>query len=174
MFPGGAAALRYARDVSWEFDAFVQSLGASAPATVRAYRSDVDSFAEWAARSGVAGPTQVDRIMLRRYLAYLATRGYKRRSIARHAAGLRRYFAFAKRRGLVEEDPSRRLTAPAGEARLPRVLAPAELEALLESAEPAGAAEDPRAEAVRLPRRRRAGAALRVGPAGERVLRARS
>ncbi|MFZ0058660.1 MAG: tyrosine-type recombinase/integrase [Acidimicrobiales bacterium] len=136
--------------MSWEFDAFVQALGSSAAATVRAYRSDVESFAAWAARSGVDGPEQVDRLLLRRYLAYLATRGYERRSIARKAAALRRYFAFVKRRGLIAEDPSRRLTASSGEGRLPRVLASGELEALLESAVPDDPPADPRVEAARL------------------------
>jgi site-specific recombinase XerD len=136
--------------VGWELDAFAQALGSSAPATVRAYRSDLDSFAEWAARSEVVNPVQVDRLLLRRYLAYLATRGYERRSIARKAAALRRYFAFAKRRGLIEFDPSRRLTASSGEGRLPRVLAGAELAALLESEEPVEIPEDARARATRL------------------------
>ena len=148
--PGAAVKVRYARNVGWEFDSFVQALGASAPATRRAYRSDVDAFAEWAARAGVEGPAEVDRLLLRRYLAYLATRGYERRSIARKAAALRRYFGFARRRGLVAEDPSCRLTASSGEGKLPRVLAPAELETLLEGTgrgEPPG---DPRAEATRL------------------------
>jgi len=150
VFPGIAAGVRYARHVGWELDAFAQALGSSAPATVRAYRSDLDSFAEWAARSEVVNPVQVDRLLLRRYLAYLATRGYERRSIARKAAALRRYFAFAKRRGLIEFDPSRRLTASSGEGRLPRVLAGAELAALLESEEPVEIPEDARARATRL------------------------
>jgi site-specific recombinase XerD len=150
VFPGSVAPVRYARFVSWEFDAFVQALGSAAASTVRAYRADVDAFASWAGRAGVEGPDQVDRLMLRRYLAYLTTRGYKRRSIARKAAALRRYFAFAARRGLVSEDPSRRLTAASGEARLPRVLAPGELEVLLESAVPADPPAEPRVEARRL------------------------
>jgi len=149
VFPGIAATVRYARVVTWEFDAFVQALGASSPATVRAYRSDVDLFAGWAARSGVTGPADVDRLLLRRYLAYLATRGYERRSVARKAAALRRYFAFAKRRGLIADDPSRRLTASSGEGRLPRVLSPAELDALLEGSPDAAPPDDPRAEATR-------------------------
>ena len=70
--------------------------------------------------------------MLRRYLAYLATRRYSRRTIARKAAAVRRYFAWLRRHELVGVDPSRRLSAPAGEARLPRVLAPSELRTLLE------------------------------------------
>ena len=69
--------------------------------------------------------------MLRRYLAYLSTRGFARRSIARKAASLRRYFAYAQRRHLVGDDPGRRLSAPSGEGRLPKVLGPGELAALL-------------------------------------------
>jgi site-specific recombinase XerD len=69
--------------------------------------------------------------MLRRYLAYLTTRGYGKKTIARKVASLRRYFAFATRRMLIDSDPSRRLTAPSGSSRLPRVLSSAELDALL-------------------------------------------
>jgi len=71
-------------------------------------------------------------MMLRRYLAYLASRSYERRSIARKAASLRRYFAFALRRGLIDSDPSRRLLAPQGESRLPKILNAQELQELLD------------------------------------------
>lgn len=117
--------------MSWDFDGFSRSLTSASPATRRAYRSDLGAFAEWAGRAGVGGPGEVDRIMLRRYLAYLSTRGFARRSIARKAASLRRYFAYALRRHLVDDDPARRLSAPSGEGRLPKVLGPGELAALL-------------------------------------------
>jgi site-specific recombinase XerD len=120
--------------VSWEIDAFVQSLQSASPATVRAYRGDIESFVTWATRAGMDGPADVERLALRRYLAYLTSRGYQRRSIARKAASLRRYFSFALRRGLIVADPSRHLTAPAGAARLPRVLGAADLSTLLEPA----------------------------------------
>ena len=61
-------------------------------------------------------------MLLRRYLAYPTTRGFERRSIARKAASIRRYFAYALRRGLIADDPARRLTAPSGPAKLPRTL----------------------------------------------------
>ena len=82
------------------------------PATRQAYRSDVEAFVTWAGRAGVQDPGQVDRLMLRRYLAYLTTRRYSRRTIARKAAGLRCYFAWLKRHDLIAVDPSRRLSAP--------------------------------------------------------------
>ncbi len=83
---------------------------------------------------GVArpGPADVDRLMLRRYLAYLATRRYARASIARKAAALRAYFGWCRRRGAVPEDPARRLSAPSAGGRLPKVLSRQELSALLD------------------------------------------
>lgn len=120
-----------ARVRGWQLDAFVRSLTDVAPSTVEAYRRDIDAFVTWAARLGLDGPSGVDRLCLRRYLAFLTTRGYGRRTIARRASALRRYFGWLRRRGAVEGDPTAGLTAPKGEARLPRVLRPDELRALL-------------------------------------------
>jgi site-specific recombinase XerD len=118
--------------VGFELDGFLRSLASDALATRQAYRRDLEAFVAWAGRAGVTNPDQVDRLMLRRYLAYLATRRYSRRTIARKAAAIRCYFAWLRRHELIAVDPSRRLSAPAGEARLPRVLAASELQALLE------------------------------------------
>jgi site-specific recombinase XerD len=120
--------------VSWEIDAFRRSVDGLSPASVRAYSSDAEQFAQWAGRSGAQGPVDVDRIMLRRYLAYLATRRYAKASIARIAASLRSYFQWCAKRGLVATDPSTRLSAPSPDSRLPRVLGHGELHQLLEPA----------------------------------------
>jgi site-specific recombinase XerD len=122
--------------VKWELDAFIATLGSTSEETRRAYRSDVAGFVEWAGRGGVTSPEAVDRLLLRRYLAFLQSRAYERRSIARKASALRRYFGFAVRRGLVTDDPSRRLSVPSGPAKLPRVLASSELMSLLEPTTP--------------------------------------
>lgn len=116
----------------WEIEAYRRSVAGLSPDTVRAYASDVERFAEWAARGGADGPGAVDRITLRRYLAFLATRRYAKASISRTAASLRSYFGWCARRGLVTADPSVRLSAPAPDSRLPRVLGHAELDRLLE------------------------------------------
>jgi site-specific recombinase XerD len=83
--------------------------------------------------------------VLRRYLAYLSTRRLARRTIARKAASLRRYFGWLRRTGVVTVDPSARLSAPRGDARLPRVLRGAELESLLAPPRPS-TAPTPRAD----------------------------
>src|SRR5438552_3936352 len=121
----------------WYEEDFASSLTSASPNTLAACRGDVAAFVEWAERGGLTGPGAVDRLLLRRYLAYLATRGYRRRTIARRAATLRRYFRWLRRAGELAEDPSRGLSAPKGEARLPHVLRGAELEVLLEGRSPA-------------------------------------
>jgi site-specific recombinase XerD len=133
--------------MEWRIEAFVQSLTSVSPATVTAYGSDVTAFVEWAERAGHTGPAAVDRLLLRRYLAFLTTRRYARRTIARKAAALRRYFHWLARTGVIPTDPSLRLSAQAGGGRLPHVLSRGELETLLD-APPARVDEDD--DAVRL------------------------
>ncbi|MGI9033163.1 MAG: tyrosine-type recombinase/integrase [Acidimicrobiales bacterium] len=117
----------------WQCDAFASSLGSLSPHTAAAYCHDVAEFLEWAGRAGLAGPQSVSRLTLRRYLAYLSTRRLARRTIARKAASLRRYFGWLRHVGTMTTDPSARLSAPRGDGRLPRVLQAAELDALLAS-----------------------------------------
>jgi integrase/recombinase XerC len=134
--------------MAWEQEAFVRSLSSLSANTVEAYRRDVRDFVVWAERARLTGPADVDRLVLRRYLAYLGTRRMAKRSIARKAAALRRYFAWLARTGVVAADPSSRLTAPRGEGRLPHVLKADDLETLLADQAPAGEPADLRDRAV--------------------------
>jgi len=120
----------------WHLEAFERSLTSAAPNTVVAYRRDLAAFVEWAERGGHDGPERVDRRLLRSYLAHLTTRRYARRSIARKASSLRRYFAWLRRTGVIPADPARSLSAPRGESRLPRVLHDDDLHAVLDQSPP--------------------------------------
>ena len=124
----------------WHREAFAASLLAVADNTRAAYRRDVAAFVEWTDRLGLPGPTDVDRKVLRRYVSHLSTRRYARRTIARKAAALRRYFGWATRAGVVPTDPSSGLSVPPGTGRLPRVLRGDELTVLLD--EPRAATSD--------------------------------
>lgn len=116
----------------WRLDEFRRSLTDVAASTARSYEADLASFVDWASRLPVTGPADVDRRMLRRYLAYLATRGSAAATIARRASGLRRYFAWLHKRGSIAANPAERLSAPSADGRLPRVLQPDELQYLLD------------------------------------------
>ncbi|HEX6420949.1 MAG TPA: tyrosine-type recombinase/integrase [Acidimicrobiales bacterium] len=129
--------------MAWHLDEFARSLTAVAPSTAQAYVRDLRSFTAWAERLGLREPNGVERRTLRRYLAYLATRGHARRTIARRASALRRYFRWLLRTGRVARDPTVGLSAPKGEARLPRVLRPDELRTLLGDSDPSASGAHP-------------------------------
>jgi len=128
---GGVAGLSELAP-AWGLGAFADSLSASAPTTIRAYRSDLEQFCTWAERLGRSGPAEVTRLDLRRYLASLTTRNLASASIARKAAALRRYFDWARRRGLCGEDPAARLRAPSRPGKLPVVVPADDLAAALD------------------------------------------
>ena len=120
----------------WQLDEFAASLTGSAANTVAAYRSDLAGFISWAASTGVASPTEVDRVVLRRYVARLATDGLAKRSVARKVSSLRRYFGYLRVAGVLAIDPSVSLRAPAGDSRLPRVLDHDDVSRLLDGPTP--------------------------------------
>lgn len=120
----------------WDLDPFIMSLASVAEATASVYRRDMESFIDWAAAHEVVDPGQVSRRHLRAYLAFLHDSEYARRTIARKASSLRRYFRWAHRRGLTEIDPTIGLQAPTGQSRLPRVLRNDEITTLLDEPRP--------------------------------------
>ncbi len=126
----------------WSLADFEASLTSVAPATLRAYRSDLESFTDWTNRLEIEGPESITRLILRRYIAHLATRGLARRTIARKASSIRRYFAWLTRTGRLAVDPSAGLSAPGSTGRLPRVLRDDELTIVLDNP-PGKVADDP-------------------------------
>ncbi len=119
----------------WELATWWSALAGRAPSTGEAYRHDVGAFVTWAGRAGVTGPDDVDHRLVRRYIAFLGTRGLARATVARSGSALRSYFRWAKRRGLIAIDPTLTLRTPAGPSRLPRVPGAADTVALLDDLE---------------------------------------
>jgi integrase/recombinase XerC len=126
--------------MAWDVDGLVASLAGRSEHTRRAYEHDAHEFVAWAERGGCRDPAALDHKTLRRYLAYLATRGFARRSVARKAAAVRALLAHLRREGLLATDPGRSLHTPKGDARLPRVPSAADAAALLDGASRAAAA----------------------------------
>lgn len=122
---------------AWRLGAFERSHTALSERTVVAYVTDVRLFAEWVARLSIDEPAGVTRTVVRRYIASLSTREYARRSIARKAAALRRYFGWLVAEGQIDVDPTIGLQVASGSGRLPRVLDRRELDQLLDGALPA-------------------------------------
>lgn len=129
--------LHYVGNVSenaWDVDGFVNSLTSVSGNTRTAYESDIRQFVEWASRGMADGPGSIDRLAIRRYLAFLTTRGFARSSITRKVASIRAFFRYLIRQGTVSSDPSRSVRAPQGPSRLPFVPNRTEMQALLDEA----------------------------------------
>ena len=104
---------------------------AVAAKTRTAYASDCIQFARWASAAGLA-PERVDIRSLRRYVATLSQRGQAPTTVARKLASLRGLLAIQVTRGERSDNPAELLSAPKRPQRLPRVLKPDEVAALLD------------------------------------------
>ncbi|HWS44639.1 MAG TPA: tyrosine-type recombinase/integrase [Acidimicrobiia bacterium] len=113
--------------------------------TRRAYTHDVDEFVAWCERGGCPDAAALDHRAVRRYLAYLQTRGFSRASIARKAASVRAYVRHLRRRGTLTRDVGATVQAPKGARRLPRMPRPREAAALLDLISAEAADHEPRA-----------------------------
>jgi integrase/recombinase XerC len=103
----------------------------ASPYTVKNYRSDIGQFLDYCRAKGVGSIEQIDRSLLRAYLAELDAAGYVKASIARRMAELRSFGDFLVREDVLERNPFRTVGAPRIPKRLPQYLTTAELEVLL-------------------------------------------
>ena len=126
------AAQRAGEPDDWRLDVFARSLSSLSARSVEAYVTDVRGFATWCERGGITSPDAVRRTAVRRYVAFLTTRRFARRSVARKAAALRRYFRWLVHVGGIDADPTLGLQVGGVEGRLPRVLDRRELDQLLD------------------------------------------
>jgi len=108
--------------------------------TRRAYRTDLEQFAHWAAERGL-GPSEVDVRTVRRYVAHLTREGAAPSTSARKLAALRALFSSQREHALIAHSPAELVSTPRRAQRLPRILTAREAGALLDSIGPAGPLE---------------------------------
>jgi site-specific recombinase XerD len=111
---------------------FETSLTALSEHTRRAYAHDVREFVAWCERGGCPDPAGLDHRTVRRYLAYLQTRGFARPTVARKTAAVRSYARYLRRRGVLHRDVAGAIQTPKEPRRLPRMPKPGETTVLLD------------------------------------------
>jgi integrase/recombinase XerC/integrase/recombinase XerD len=112
------------------FDADLRRRGA-ADKTRRAYAVDLGQLAAWAGPQGLE-PAAVTARDLRRYAAHLGQSRPAPATVARKLAALRAFFRVLREHGVLAQNPADLLPAPKQPSKLPRVLKPAEVAALLD------------------------------------------
>ena len=100
------------------------------PHTLIAYRRDVTRFVRFLKQESVGTWDAVTAPIARRYVASLDRR-VARSAIARNLSALRTLFRFLYREGRVSRNPLALITAPKQAPRLPKVLTPDEIAAVL-------------------------------------------
>jgi integrase/recombinase XerC len=110
--------------------------------TVRCYTTDLAHFSTFLL-GPAAGPNDVETdefsrrlkaitpVDLRSYLAELNHLAYSRATVARKIATLRSFYKYLCREGILERNPVKVIRTPRQEKRLPKFLAPADIERLL-------------------------------------------
>ncbi|UUY08592.1 site-specific tyrosine recombinase XerD [Pseudomonas sp. J452] len=99
-----------------------------------AYRSDLGLFHAWLQERGLALPGAGREIILD-HLAWRLAEGYKARSTARFLSGVRGFYRYLLREGLISEDPTLQIDLPQLGRPLPKSLSEADVEALLAAPE---------------------------------------
>jgi integrase/recombinase XerC len=113
----------------------------ASPHTVRAYESDLTQFIGFAAaqadlKKRDLQPAQLDRAVLRGFLADLHKQGRSRASAARKLAAVRTFLRYLRREEVIEDDPGGLVATPKRDIRMPAHLSEAEMTALVDA--PAG------------------------------------
>lgn len=103
----------------------------ASPYTVRNYKREVAQFLEFLDAQEVGRIQAVDRLIARRYVAWLSEKGYERASVARRLSEVRSFFTFLRRERVIKTSPFDSISAPKLPKRLPRYLTVPEMEQLL-------------------------------------------
>lgn len=117
-------------------DAFAHYLSAEchlAENTVKAYTRDIRRFMEWLQGRSMSLLTVQD---LSDYVGWLHERGLAPSSLARHIVSLRLFLRYLQLEGILRINHAELLTSPEIWERVPSVLSPQQVEALLDSPRP--------------------------------------
>lgn len=123
------------------FEKYLDAERRYSKATVRAYRGDLDRFAdfwekEFAQEDAAATPiSRVDTLAVRSHLASLHRAKLSQRSLTRHLSTLRAFFRWLCREGHLSRNPAKGLPAPRVPRSLPRAMTRADTDTLLEAPE---------------------------------------
>lgn len=120
-------------------DAYLRELGAvggRSAYTIRNYRSDIGDFFRWCAERKL-DPLETNRQLFRDYLGEVKQRGIVAASITRRTSTVHGFYKYLLREDAADRDLLYGIALPKRPKRLPKVLDPGLLDALLSAPDPA-------------------------------------
>jgi site-specific recombinase XerD len=123
-------------DMTWDealagYDQELNGRGV-AERTRRAYRNDLTQFCGWARERGLERPDAVAHRDVRLFAARLSESGAAAATVARKLASVRSFYDHQVRCGSLGQNPADLVGSPKRGSKLPRVLAPDQIAALLD------------------------------------------
>ncbi|MCC5881871.1 MAG: tyrosine recombinase XerC [Halomonas sp.] len=117
-----------------QLEACLAALSSTAsPATLRAYRLDLEALAAFLEKRDVCDAARLDVGLVRRFLGAERSRGLAPRSLARRRAAVSHFAAFLVKSGLLEHNPAELVPTPRQGAHLPKPLDVDQLARLLDT-----------------------------------------
>ncbi len=104
----------------------------ASPFTVRNYTHNLRHFLEFLIKEKVLTLGEVDRFLLRRYIAALVERGFDKATVAQKLSALRSFYRYLMRENMVTSNPLADVSSPKLARRLPSFLPGEEVKLLLE------------------------------------------
>lgn len=110
------------------------------PHTIKAYGEDLSAFVTFLECRGDLSrfPKEIDRLVLRSFMADQTTKGTAKRTLGRRLSGLRTFYKFLMRRKLIENSPLDGIHNPKTPKSLPKCLTEDDVRKLVESVKGAG------------------------------------
>jgi site-specific recombinase XerD len=118
------------RDKLASHDGWLRARG-MAEKTRRAYGTDLEQLAEWAAAQQI-GPLEATPRVLRRFAGVLSERGLTKTSVGRKLAAVRSFYSHLVARQEMSANPTDLIATPKRDSYLPRVLKPNEVAEVLD------------------------------------------
>lgn len=121
------------QDVFTNYIDYLQAEKNASVYTVRNYTNDLIEFIDFAREKGVQSMNDMDKQVLRAYLAYLLEQGKAKSSISRKLSAIRSFYRYLMREELVQASPAATTVSPKLDKRLPSFLTVDEAKRLVES-----------------------------------------
>jgi integrase/recombinase XerC len=114
-------------------DEFIRSLQErkASPATIRAYRADLNLWSRYLTRQGIQDPQTIDKYTVRGYLTRLKDQKLKSATFLRKISSLRSFFKHLVAMEHLTTNPTANLASPRKDQRIPNFLTQDELEKVI-------------------------------------------